>query len=776
MPAYHVHITGRVQGVGFRPYIYNLARDYAVKGWVRNDINGLEIEYEADQADADRFYQQLIHQPPTLSIIKSFTRLRIPDRGFADFHIKDSSDKGEVGAHLSPDFGLCDACRQELHDNHNRRYRYAFITCTKCGPRYSIQKNLPYDREHTTMAPYVMCDECTHEYKAIDNRRYYSQTNSCGDCPILMTMWSKSGQLAFNQDEIIYRIREAVFEEKKIVAVKGIGGYLLLADATDEHVVKTLRERKRRNKKPFALMYPDMATMRADLIVGPDEELMLCSEKSPILLLKMKNQMVTGVKAHLIAPELDSLGAMLPYTGVFELILSGKKTPVIGTSANISGAPILFEDDRALEELWFVADYVVTHDRKIVIPQDDSVMRFTSGGNDPIILRRSRGLAPCFMESDSYISASSSIVAFGAELKASFSIAHNGQIYSSQYLGQLGTYDCEVSYIHTLGHMIRTLHCQPEVVLADSHPDYCATRLGYEMAWEHKIEFHKIQHHKAHFAAVLAENGLLETDDRILGVIWDGMGYGEDGQVWGGEFFTYDGTEIHRVSHIEYYDHLSGDRMSAQPRLSLLSLLIDTSLVQCHHKAKYSDQELALYGQMMQSHQLMKTSSMGRVIDAVASLLGLCDVNDYEGHAAILLEQAAQRYVTRYGVPEPYDIKISDNGLWDVRQLIREIDVDYRRGVDTDCLAARFHRTLVQIIEDTAHYFGMKSVAFSGGVFQNALLVDMLKQQLTNSFQLYFHRELSPNDENISFGQLAYYNGIMNKKKMKRADLEYVVN
>lgn len=758
MSGYQIHITGRVQGIGFRPYIYKLANRYGINGWVRNGTNGVLIEFVADSAIAEIFYNEILNNPPKLSLIKSHSFKVIPEGHFTDFRIVDSDDNGQMTMLITPDFAICDTCKNELLDPKDHRYHYPFITCTQCGPRYSIINSLPYDRHLTAMGDFGMCDRCKEEFDNVLDRRYYSQTNSCPHCPVSMTLWKNDGSVVSkDQKDIIHTIRTLLFEENKIVAVKGIGGFLLMANACDDLVIMELRKRKERLAKPFALMYADESALRQDVHLTDEQLKVLKSPESPIVLVAIKESPQSGMMHDLVAPGLNQLGVMLPYTGLFELIMNGITSPIIATSANISNSPIVYENNEALSMLWGVADYIVTNDRDIYIPQDDSVIRYSGINKKKIVLRRSRGLAPSLVQTLDFESDQECVLSMGADMKASFCIQTNGEVYVSQYLGDLSHYSCEENYKLSLDHLLKVTKAIPNVILTDLHPNYNSTRVGQDIADKYDLPLHSIQHHKAHFASVLSENNLSGDTDGILGVIWDGTGYGEDGHIWGGEFFLYNQNTINRIGHMDYFPHISADRMSKEPRLSLISLLSHRVEELPFVRTKFSNREWTIYSELIKKNHVIQSSSMGRIFDAVACLLGLVDYNEYEGHAAMLLEKIASDHIHKYGIPDPLACVDDGGNIFSGSIILQDILQELYMGENSGLLAAKFHVSLVELVRKVALAKGLEKIAFSGGVIQNALLVDLMMAGLEKDFSLYFHKELSPNDENVSYGQLAYY-------------------
>lgn len=778
---YHLHLSGQVQGVGFRPFVWRLARDWGLKGWVNNTTDGVHVVYNAPAGEAEAFAQAVLREAPALSVITGHTLEILPAQTFPDFQIVHSAGDAEPDLLLTPDFGLCDDCRLELNDPANRRAGYAFLTCTHCGPRYSIITALPYDRERTTMAPFRQCPACAAEYDDPADRRYYSQTNSCPVCGIALRLIDTAGKTWPHPLETAI----AWLKSGKILAVKGIGGYLLMCDATDAGALTALRARKRRPSKPFALLYGHLEQLAGDALVDTAEEKLLQSPAAPIVLLPLREHPASGICAGLVAPGLDQIGVMLPYTPLLELIARGFGKPLVATSGNISGSPILYEDDKAQQALSGIADALLMNNRDIAIPQDDSVLRLSPVHGQKIVLRRSRGYAPTFLfetppptsplkergdvtsryplrlpSPSGEGSGVGSLLALGATLKSSFTWQLKGNTYVSQYLGDLESFDTQEAFEHTLRHFLGLFRQKPDQIAVDKHPDYFSTRLGKRLADEWQIPVREVQHHKAHFAAVLAENGCLthkkESTHPILGVIWDGTGYGDDGQVWGGEFFVFHRQTIERVAHFEPFAFILGDKMPREPRISALSLAHGQADATPWLEPKFSAQEWALYQKMLARPVALHTTSAGRLFDGVASLLGLADRVSYEGEAAMLLEQMAARYFKINGLTHAFDARmreLPDLLLVPTQAIVQQVITSIKDGASLEQTAAFFHAMLIEQIRRQARRHGCQTLAFSGGVWQNALLVDLALEWLRPEFELLFHRQLSPNDEGVSFGQ-----------------------
>jgi hydrogenase maturation protein HypF len=731
-----------------------MAQRHGLKGWVCNDVDGVHIEINAEADEAKRFSTAVAEEAPPMALITDSTVNEIPYTPYGQFEIRKSSPGTQPELLLTPDFGICNACAAELVSTDSRRFHYPFTTCTQCGPRYSIITGLPYDRERTTMKKFVMCETCGKEYEDIDDRRYFSQTNSCPDCAIRLWLTDHQGKrISTHPDEAISLSARFIFEGK-IIAVKGIGGYLLMCDARNETAIETLRDRKHRPSKPFALMYPSLTLLQEHCHLSEEEIKAFGSVEAPIVLVQMKPEKINAIAFDAIAPKLSRIGVMNPYTPLFRLLMDRLKIPVVATSGNVSGSPIYFDNDAAFENLKNLADYFLMNDRDIVVPQDDSVMQFTKNSNQKIILRRSRGLAPSLLH-HAWETFDEEILCTGADLKSAFALHHAGNTYVSQFLGDLENFDSQQSYREVMNHLLGLLKMKPAVVIRDLHPQYFSSMLAEEFARKNNLPVVSVQHHEAHFASVLAENELLHPKEKILGVIWDGVGFRDDGSIRGGELFLFEKGKITHASSIESFPYVLGDKMSREPRLSALSLTAGIPEAASILRLQFSEQEWNFYQKLLKNEKHPPSTSMGRLFDAVSALLGITSINTFEGEAAMHLENMADSANNQRW--NPYELDLIDRIVFPTSALIRKVVDGINRKTPQREPALRFHQTLVEWIEQAAHYFEVKHVAFSGGVFQNALLVDLIIERMKNHFRLHFHRQLAPNDECISFGQLAAY-------------------
>ena len=748
---YQIQIKGRVQGVGFRPFIFNLAKKMALKGYVLNNANGVEICVTTSQKNLKQFLENILNSPPVVSEIRTHSVLEIPFQVFSTFKIKTATNSENINIPLTPDFAVCTDCKSDITNPNNRRFNYPFTTCVNCGPRYAITTKFPFERENTALSAFKMCAACEAEYKDPNNRRFHSQTNSCKTCGIHLELVDKNGKkIDYSQEQIIKKAATFILEGK-ILALKNTNGYLLCCDANNTKTIHKLRKTKQRPNKPFAVLYPSVEQIKTQFHTTKNELKALTSTIAPIVILN--NTENTSIATEAIAPNLNQTGVMLPSSSLLFLLIENVGHPIVCTSGNRHGSPIIAENDIAQKSLNTIADYFVHHNLDIQFPQDDSVIKFDE--HTSYILRRSRGFAPNYLENNTPIPTGT--LAMGAHLKSTFSLVPNSHIYVSQYFGNLDNFEVVSRYKKTLEQQLYVFNCIPKTILVDAHPAYQSSLLGEEMAQKYKAKIYKIQHHKAHFASVLGEHNLFDSKEKILGVVWDGIGYGDDNAIWGGEFFVYENNTIKRASHFEYYDWLANDKMAKESRLALLSLLNQENREEI--KNKFTKTEWNIYTKMLQSNSL-KTSSVGRLFDAVAAALELCDSNSFEAESAMLLEQCALQYSENI----PIDFLANSNSdNIPSRVLINAVFNAYQTGICKEKIAYSFIYTLAKSIIALSQKYSIKTIACSGGVFQNALLVSILTN-LCKSYQLLLriNRNLASNDENIAFGQLMYFQNIKN--------------
>ena len=777
-------VSGIVQGVGFRPFVYRLAMRHMLTGWVLNDSAGVGIEAEGAAASLDAFAAALRDEAPLAASVTAVTVREIPPVGAQDFRILPSPAGDAPRTLVSPDLAVCADCRRETMDARDRRHGYAFTNCTNCGPRYSIIRGVPYDRPLTTMAAFRMCDACQEEYDDPADRRFHAQPNACADCGPAYRLLTETG--AFDGDAIAETRR--IVAAGGIVAVKGIGGYHLVCDARSEAAVTRLRARKHREDKALAVMAGSPETVRELCEVSADEERLLTSPVAPIVLLRRHRRDAAdaadgagdaaGGVAPSVAPGNAYLGVMLPYAPVHLLLLAPGDLWVM-TSANLSGEPILYEDAAAERELRDIADAILMHNREIAHRVDDSVVRMAAGGR--MILRRSRGFAPTpvALPFDSKIS----VLAGGAELKSTFCLTRGREAFLSEHIGDLTNAKVRASYEGTIAHYERLFDVRPQLLVADLHPNYLSTRYLTARAAAEGIPLVRVQHHHAHIAAVLAEHGCTE---RVLGAAFDGTGYGDDGRAWGGEFLAADLSGYERLGHFAYMPLPGGDKAAAEPWRMALWVLYGVHgkrlAKKCPGFAAHLPPDWQLLMQATEARvNAPLTSSVGRLFDAAAALLGITYVNTYEGQAAIELEQCARR-AQRRGRVLRYALRGADERgaplTIDFMPVLRTI-ADGAEQLSDEERAGRaldFHVTLAaatyDLLDRLSRETGLRTVAFSGGVFQNALLLELLLAQIGESYRVLLGHHVPPNDGGVAYGQAAV--ALSNREKRKHLPQEDV--
>ncbi len=719
-----ITLRGAVQGVGFRPFVYRLATEMNLPGWVLNSSAGLVVEVEGLREELHRFEQRMESERPKASVVTERESTWLPVEGFTNFEIRHSEADSTKSVNVLPDLATCIDCRHELLDPANRRYEYPFTNCTNCGPRYTIVVDIPYDRPNTTMREFVLCPECREEYENPVNRRFHAQPNACPVCGPKL-----DGTIAD---------AAAALARGEIVALKGIGGFQLLADARKPEAVTRLRQRKHREEKPFALMMASLEVARQYCEISLTEQELLESQAAPIVLMRPK----TGTD---IAPNVAHcspyLGVMLPYSPLHHLLMRECPFPLIATSGNRSDEPIAIGNEEATERLKDIADHFLMHNRPIVRACDDSVVRLTRGRAG--ILRRARGYAPLGIRVSREVAP---VLAVGGHLKNTVAIGVGQDVFLSQHIGDLETLEAREAFERAIDDLCRLYGFKPEAVVCDLHPDYASTHWAENSG----LPIIRVQHHHAHVAACAAENNV---EGPYLGASWDGTGYGLDGSIWGGEFFRVENGHYERIAHLRAFDLPGGDAAVREGWRSAASLLFECG----DSRPRLSSERSSLpesapsldkiHHMLVHKINLVPTTSVGRLFDAITSITGLAQQNRFEGQAAMLLENEIGSLNTEEAYPLP-------DGDWG--PLIAEVLLDQRGGIDAARIAAKFHNALVNWIVEVAQRVALKQVVLSGGVFQNRYLTERGAAMLqSKGFVVHTHCKVPPNDGGIALGQVA---------------------
>ncbi|WP_286966767.1 carbamoyltransferase HypF [Flavobacterium sp. UBA4854] len=750
-PTFQITISGSVQGVGFRPFVYNLAISYNLKGYVSNNENGVIIIVQEKSPTVTEFYKELKKKHPKNAKIKHIEIVEIlRDETFDTFSIRPTEKNIAINAPLTPDFAICKNCKSEVLDPKNRRYSYPFISCTSCGPRYSIARKFPFERENTSLNEFKMCKTCLDEYNNPKDIRFHSQTNSCPECGVRISFTDNKGNITKGTNKEIFEALCEKLTAGKIIAVKNITGYLLLCDATNPKAVLELRNRKKRLTKPFAVLFKDIKQIENYLYCQKAEKKAITSCQAPIVILPLKKKADLAITE--ISPAIETVGAMLPNSGILHLISNLFQKPFVATSGNFNGAAICMNQSEALKSLNSVADFYLHHDLEIQHSQDDSILKFSKKHKQKVILRRARGLAPN-LNLSFLAPRSEKLLCLGSDLKNTITITPNEQTYISEYIGDLANYDTYNRFEKKINSYLTFFNFSPQKIIYDPHPSYQSSNKISAFTFENKtIETLTIQHHEAHFAAILGEKNLWKKR-KILGVIWDGAGFGSNTEIFGSEFFEYNLGQINRIGHLEYFPWILGDQMSKNPKIAAFSISRNNR----HFQQLFNKNEIKIYSKHIENSAI-KTSSMGRLFDAAAFILGFKNPILFEGEAGMYLEKLAQEAFSKSTVKlKDYlqDEKITN--LIPTKTLLLNLNKAIKNNNQIENAALNFHYTLVKCIEKIARHKKSKHLAFSGGVFQNTVLIDLIIDHLKPKYKLHFHEMLSPNDENISFGQLSHY-------------------
>ncbi|MDP3773433.1 MAG: carbamoyltransferase HypF [Gemmatimonadales bacterium] len=745
-----LRVTGLVQGVGFRPFVHRVATRYGLGGWVRNGAGEVSIAAEGTPEALEAFVGALEREAPPLTRIARIAREPCAPEGRTDFAILLSAVEPDGRLPVSPDVALCAACEHELIEPGDRRFRYPFITCTDCGPRFSVIEAMPYDRERTSMRAFAMCPECRREYETPGNRRHHSQTNSCPACGPRLWLEHADGRVLERHRARAIESAAAMLREGLIVAVRGLGGFHFAVDATDEAAVRRLRARKRRDAKPLAVMVGSLDEARAVAHVGAAEAEPLGSPERPIVVLRRRAE---APLAAAVAPGLDTVGLMLAYTPLHFLLLECARRPLVMTSGNLSDEPIATSNDEARRRLAGIADSFLLHDREIVARYDDSVVRVVTGA--PVFLRRARGYAPLPLTLP--VASPVPLVAVGPHLKNTLTLAHGATAYVSQHVGDLEDLETLEHFTAVYDTYRRLFRIEPEVAVRDLHPGYLSTRVAEELGLHRVLT---VQHHHAHIAAVMGEHGLT---DRVVGIAYDGTGLGDDGAVWGAEVLAADLGGYRRRAHLRYAPLPGGDLAARRPwraALGFLSLAPQEAPAFARAFDGVDEAERAVaVRQIARRLNAPAASSMGRLFDAAAAVLGLRLVADYEGQAAMELEAMAGAHGAA-PLPFPVEPDGEDGWLLDPVPLLAELGRRLARGVSAPTLAAAFHESVAaataEVAQKVCEAEGLQTVVLGGGCFQNARLLASVRWRLeARGLAVYAPQRLSPNDGAISYGQAA---------------------
>jgi hydrogenase maturation protein HypF len=774
--AQQISIRGVVQGVGFRPFVFNLAERFGLNGWVLNNSAGVEIEAEGPSRALDAFIAALRADAPPLACIETLQVRQVPPCGYDRFEIRRSESQEGCYPLVSPDIATCPDCLRELFDPSDRRYRYPFTNCTNCGPRFTIIADTPYDRANTTMRVFPMCPDCQREYDDPRNRRFHAQPNACPVCGPRLGLVSGSPARSDNlkpetERDVLARAAK-LLQGGALLAIKGLGGFHLACDATNAGAVRTLRERKRRPHKPLAVMVATLDEVQQHCQVSSAEAALLTSSQCPIVLLPWRSTSTVVVE---VAPRYRYLGVMLPYTPLHHVLLRDVGRPLVMTSGNLGEEPIAAENDEAQRRLSHLADTFVLHDRDIYARYDDSVWfvpHIRGPGSNlqpetlpPQPIRRARGYAPFPIKVPFEMR---QVLACGAELKNTFCLTRDKYAFVSQHIGDMGNLETLEHFERTVDLYQRLFRIEPEIIAYDLHPEYLASKYAREREARGKSNanaksciLHPVQHHHAHLAACLADNGWGVDDNPVIGVMLDGAGYGEDDHIWGGEWLVGDYRTYRRAAHLEYLPLPGGDAATRNPwriAVSYLLTLLDKVPRLVLPEVKAAEIEL-LRQQIERRVNCPLTSSMGRLFDAVSALLGVCTQTTYEAQAAVELEIVASQRAGGLAPGYPFRIEeVGDRAVVRLRELFAALVADVEAGVTVEEVAWRFHHTVAQMIVEVCQRIaaetGLRVVALSGGCFQNRLLLSLTIPALgAAGFRVLLHRRVPCNDGGLSLGQ-----------------------
>jgi hydrogenase maturation protein HypF len=761
-----VVIRGAVQGVGFRPFVYRLATEMKLPGWVSNSAQGVFIEVENEKNTLNQFLFRLQNEIPPRAFIQSLEFSFLEPTGFISFEIRKSDSTGIKTALVLPDISTCPDCLKDIFDTSNRRYLYPFTNCTNCGPRFSIIEALPYDRSNTSMKKFEMCPACKVEYENPLDRRFHAQPNACSVCGPKLELWNDKGNVSAERHDALLQAVETI-RAGKIVAVKGLGGFHLIVDARNDEAVRRLRKRKHREEKPLALMFPSLESIKLECEVNEFETRLLLSPESPIVLLEARRtSQKSDLKSQLaiassVAPSNPYLGVMLPYTPLHHILLKELGSPVVATSGNLSDEPICIDEHEALNRLSGIADMFLVHNRPIVRHMDDSIVRVMM--EREFVLRRARGYAPLPIVVKTQHAVP--LLAVGAHLKNTIALTSEDNVFISQHIGDLETKESLDAFHRVITDFQTLYETKPAQIVCDLHPDHLSSKFAQSTG----IPFIKVQHHYAHIASCMAENQL---EGELLGVSWDGTGYGLDGNIWGGEFLLTTETSFERIATFRSFRLPGGEKAIKEPRRIALGILYEIFGEDIFHRddlisiQAFTLAELDVLKQMFVKNVNMPvTTSAGRLFDAVAALIGLRQIVNYEGQAAMELEFLTQSVKSEecypFEIDETPKVKIVD---W--RSILVGILTDMKNHISQSIISAKFHGTLIEIIVAVAMKIKQNRVVLSGGCFQNKYLTEhTVKRLREEGFRPYWHQRVPPNDGGIALGQ-AYAALRLHRKEM----------
>ncbi|QKF81640.1 carbamoyltransferase HypF [Halarcobacter ebronensis] len=735
MDALYIEVKGIVQGVGFRPFVYTLALKNKLFGWVNNDDKGVNIHLEGNSPNIKNFLDELKKNPPPLAKIDSISVKNIKIKNYNSFEIIKSETTSNKSTIISPDMAICQECIDDIKNKNNFRYNYALTNCTNCGPRYTIIKTVPYDRANTSMANFEMCDDCKKEYENPTNRRYHAQPVSCQKCGPQITLFDKQNQILATELEAIKEIANKI-NSGEIVAIKGMGGFHLICDATNDKTLKELRKRKNRPSKPFAVMFKDIEQLKEFAEISIKEQEIILSKEKPITLVKSKKNLLSFE----VAPHIDRVGCFVPYTPLHIILFNYLDNPIVATSANLSDEPIIRSKDELLKKLGNVVDFVLDFDREIINACDDSVVQVVN--DELMVLRDARGYAPTSLKLDKKID--KKILALGANQKSTIALAFEDNLILSPHIGDLNSLTSMEYFQRTIKTFESFYDFRPELIVCDKHPNYESVK----WALNQDIKVVQIQHHYAHVLSTMAEYKL---DEEVLAFSFDGTGYGDDGNIWGGEVFLANKRSYKRVNHFKYFRLLGGEKSIKEPKRVALSLLFDTFSLEEILELKIPTVEAFLENEIKLMHTIWQkglnaplTSSLGRVFDAIASFSNIVQTQSYEGETGLQIEMAYNNEIK-----ESYSYELID-GIISLEKAIKQIVKDNNK----ELICSKFINMLVEIVLDISKSYNLP-IILTGGVFQNRTLLELITKKLEENKRKYYYSKRVPlNDGGISIGQI----------------------